>query len=179
MPVGEQAGLRVTWNHFLFPPRRRSATRFRRRGVFPLFRSRCSFGASLMPPGETLAARPEAGEIAAARRTTVGCRANSQQEPSPAWRTVVLLAPGGQLLSVAAGAACIFPCAIGPHAGFPTVAATAAPQLRDSQPAAEKLRKVLALGDPHIARSAFWASELHPNLFGQLSHRRGNTPGDY
>ena len=81
-----------------------------------------------MPPREPLLAFAEAGEVAAAGRATVRRSAQPQQHTRPARGVIILLAPGGKFLAIAARAARIFPGAVLPHAGFPARAAAPAPQ---------------------------------------------------
>ena len=112
MPVGERTGRRVTWNHFLFLP--------------VLLNPGCRLRFS---PRVAFLAGAEAREIAAARGTAVRRRADSQKEPGPQRRIIVLLTPGGQILAIAARAAGVSPRTAGPTAGFPARLASAAAQL--------------------------------------------------
>src|SRR5216684_3188597 len=79
-------------------------------------------------PGEALLAGAIAGEVAAAHRAAVRRRSHPQQQHGPQRRAIVLFAPGGKFLPVAARAACEFPRTLIPYAGGPTRAAARAPQ---------------------------------------------------
>ena len=162
MPVGEQAERRVTWNHFSFAPDSRHTLSVLSSWDFRLLGTPCglwrSVHAGLVTPGEPFPASPEAGEVTTAGGAAVRRGADSQQETRPARRVIILFAPGAQFLAVTAGAARILPSPVGPHAGFPTMMAAPAPQRIDPQPAAEELRKALALRNPHIARTTLGAS---------------------
>ena len=73
----------------------------------------------LVPPGEFFLAPFEAGEVAAAGNAAVRSGAEAQPQCGPAGRAVVLFAPGGKLLAITFGAACVFPGGGFPGAGGP------------------------------------------------------------
>jgi hypothetical protein len=140
----------------------RSVSSYRlRRSRCAAFGLRGSFHPSLVTPTEALLAPPEAGEIAAACRAAVGSRAHAQQEHDPARRMIVLLAPRGEFLAVAAGAACVPPSAFRPYAGLPAMAATAATQGINTEDAAEHLRDASPVRHTRLAATAFRARKLH------------------
>lgn len=126
-----------------------------------ILRRRCSFHASLITPTEAFLAPPEAGEIAAAGGAAVGGGANAQKKPGPARRMVILLAPGGELLAIAAGAVCVLPRALRPRAGLPAMAATAATERINTGDAAEHLRSGSPMRHPRFTAPAFRARKLH------------------
>jgi len=129
---------------------------FRFRRFFPTDRAWLPFS-----PRIAFLARAETGEIAAARRAAVGSRADTQHDARPGRRMVVMLAPGGQLLPVAARAARVFPGPRSPRAGFPTgLAAPAAQRINPHQPF-DIFRKILPLRYTHIPGTAFRTRQLH------------------
>ena len=125
------------------------------------FHARGRLRASPMTPTEAFLAPPEAGEIAAARRTAVGCGPQPQKQRYPAPRIIVLFAPGGEFLAVAARAARVSPCALRPNTGLPAIAATAATQGINADDAAQHLRYVSPMRYTRFAATAFRAGKLH------------------
>lgn len=126
---------------------------FLRTGTFRSLSSRAlNIHVGLVPPREPLAAAPEAREIAPARSTTIGSCAEPEEDRGPARRAIILLAPCGQFLPVTARAPGVLPRVIGPHTGLPAMAASAAAQRIDPDPAFEEFRKILAMGQPHFTR---------------------------
>ena len=93
-----------------------------------------------MTPSEAFLARAIAGEITAAGGASVGRGAQPQKDHGPAWRMIVLLAPRGEFLAIAARAVCVLPRALRPSTGLPTMTATAAAERINSNQAAEHLR---------------------------------------
>jgi hypothetical protein len=114
-----------------------------------------------MPPGEPLLAFTEAGEVAAAGCAPVRRGAQAQQNPRPAGRVIVLLAPGSEFLAIAAPAARIFPCAVLPNAGFPACVATTAPQWILADQSKKLLLNPVAVRNAYIASVAPRASKPH------------------
>ena len=114
-----------------------------------------------MPPGEPLLAFTETGEVAAAGRAPVRRGAQAQQNARPAGRVIVLLAPGGEFLAIAARTARIFPCAVLPNTGLPARAATPAPQWILADQSAQLLSKPVTVRHAYIAGAALRASKLH------------------
>jgi hypothetical protein len=163
MPAGNKLIYRVTWNHFLFPPSLLLQSLGRVPGCrlrwsrSAAFRLRGHLRASLVPPTEALLAPPEAGEIAAACRAAVGSRADAQEERGPARRMIILLAPRRQLLAVAAGATCVSPRALCPHARLPASVATTATQGINAQDAPEHFRHGPPVRHTRFAATAFRA----------------------
>ena len=114
-----------------------------------------------MPPGKPLLAFAEAGEIAAAGRATVRRSAQAQQNARPAGRIIVLLAPGGEFLPIAAWTARISPRSVLPHTGFPARVATPASQRILADQAAQRLRDPVSVRNAYVASTALRASKLH------------------
>ena len=114
-----------------------------------------------MPPGEPLFAFTETGKVAAAGRAPVRSGTQAQQNARPAGRVIVLLAPGGEFLAIAARTARIFPCAVLPNTGLPARAATPAPQWILADQSAKLLSKPVAVRHSYIAGAALRASKLH------------------
>lgn len=74
---------------------------------------------------------------------------------------IILLAPGGEILAIAARAAGIFPGSAGPDAGFPTGPAAAAAQGIDAEDAFENFGNGLPVRDAHVSRAALRTGQLH------------------
>jgi hypothetical protein len=104
-----------------------------------LFRRRRIPGA----PTQLLFARAKAGEIASAGGTTVGSSTAAEHDNRPARRMIVLLAPSGKVLTVAARAAGELPGSRSPHAGCPTASAAAAAEWVNSEKCSNFLAKIL------------------------------------
>ena len=119
------------------------------------------FGANLVAPIERSSLRLETGEITAARRTTAGTGAESQQQKRPTGRVIVLGCPFGQFLPVAAGTTRIFPRSVRPEAGFPTATAAAAADDRKAHKTLEELDQPLRLGNADLPSPAVRTSYLH------------------
>jgi len=171
MPAGERADRRVTWNHIFFthrlvaPPisQYNSIKLFRNLGfrffVHPRFR---------LPPGILFFARPEAREIATAGSAAIRRRAQLKQQADPAARAIVLRAPGGQVLTIAAWASRELPGPGGPCAGLPARAASPAPQGVDPQQSFDVFSEIPVLRNTNVARSTLGACELHRGPFDKL-----------
>jgi hypothetical protein len=111
-----------------------------------LFRhSRNGFAADVVPPGEALLARFEAGEVAAASLAAARRSAQPQQEPGPTRGVIVPGRPFGQFLTVAAWAPRISPRPIRPHAGFPAATAAPAAEARNAGQVLHVLEKSLGM----------------------------------
>ena len=126
-----------------------------------VFRPRRRLRASLMSPTEAFLAPFKAGEIAAAGGAAIRGGTAAQQNHSPTRRVIVLLAPGAQILAIAAGTAGKSPGSISPYAGFPARAAFAATQRVDSEQSPNFLPQTCFMGDPYVPCSALWAGKLH------------------
>jgi|ERR1700722_13388958 hypothetical protein len=156
MPAGERAVRRVTWNHFLL-------VSFRR-----LFGLVLAF--FVLSPGEALFAGAVAREIATARSTAVRGRAPAQQDSGPQRRMVILLAPGGQFLAIAARATGIFPRSRMPDTGAPTGFAAPATQGIRSEKRLDMLSQTPPMRHAYISCATFrtgklhWASSIITNL---------------
>ena len=112
-------------------------------------------------PAMFFAAWTVTGEIAPARRTTVGSGAATEHNDGPARRVIVLFAPGRQILAITSGTTGELPCSRSPHAGAPSCAATTATKRVNSKKRANFLGEILLLRNPDVARSAFWTGKLH------------------
>ena len=99
-------------------------------------------------PAMLFLASAEAGEIAAAGGAAVRSRAAAQQDHGPARRMIVLLAPGAQILAIAAGTAGKPPGSVGPNAGSPACAAFAAAQRVDPEKRPNFLQDIWFCGRP-------------------------------
>jgi hypothetical protein len=113
------------------------------------------------PPAMLFFACSETGEIAAAGGAAIRGGTAAQQNHSPTRRVIVLLAPGAQILAIAAGTAGKSPGSISPYAGFPARAAFAATQRVDSEQSPNFLPQTCFMGDPYVPCSALWAGKLH------------------
>lgn len=199
MPVGEQAAGGSLGT--IFYPARPTArvARGQLRYLFPRFfhgrglsshrglrsgRSRNNCGSNLVSPGETFLQGFEAGEIAATCRAAVSSGAEPQQEPGPSRRIIVVLLPFAQFLPVAAGTPRVPPGTVGPHAGFPSVVAAAAAELRNAHETLQVIAQAVRAGDAHIPSPAARTFQLHRSkdpkryyrpVFGEL-HRIPRTP---
>ncbi len=125
-----------------------------------LFRG-CPLFRLLFSPGVSFLAGAKAGKIAPAGRAAIRRSAQAQQHRDPLLGTVVLLAPGGQFLTITARATRVFPGSAGPDAGKPTRAASPASQGIDTHQTFEIFYEILPLGNAYIARSTVGTSQLH------------------
>ena len=107
-------------------------------------------------PTVSFLAGTEAGEVAAARWTAVRSGAAAKHDQRPAGRVIVLLAPGSQLLTIAARTAGELPRSGSPHAGSPSGAAAAAAKRVNTEESAKLLGKVLFVRNPYVPGSTLW-----------------------
>ena len=171
MPVGKRAVQRVTWNHFCAsrlraapdgnPSFRLVIPRVRPPYLRIGFHLRLRRGTFLAPPGKLFLALFEAREIAAARRATVGRRAQAQLDYCPTRRVVVVFAPGGEFLAIAFGAARVSPGGRMPDAGYPASLAAPAAERAGAVNSAKPLAEPSAMRYPGVARAAMGAGKLH------------------
>ena len=117
-------------------------------------------------PGVFFFAGPETGEITTTCGTAVRRSAATKHDQGPTRRVIILLAPGGQFLTVAARAAREFPSSSGPNASTPTTSASEAAERIDPEEGADLFRKILFMRNPHIASPALWTRKLHNSETG-------------
>src|SRR5262249_18423205 len=106
-------------------------------------------------------ARPKAGEIAAASGAAIRRRADAQQQARPFWRAIVLFAPRGQVLAIAAWTPRIFPGAASPNAGLPASPAAPAAERINAENTLQNFDQVLPVRHPDVARAALRTGQLH------------------
>ena len=111
----------------------------------------------MVPPTEAFLAAAEAGEIATAGRATIGRGADPQKKRGPTRGIVVLFAPRGQFLAVAARATSEAPSAFRPDTGFPAMAAAAAAKGINSEDPAKHFGNRAAMRHARFPGAAFRA----------------------
>ena len=133
------------------------------RGLFGHRRS------STVAPTQPFLARAKTGEIAPAGRAPIRSGAAAQHDHRPAWRMVILFAPGGQFLAVTTGTARVFPGSGRPDAGSPAASAAPAAQWVNPEERADFLAKILLVRYPDIACSTLRTRKLHESQTTEMT----------
>jgi len=118
-----------------------------------------------LPPCISLLTCAEAREVAAAGGAAIRRGSQAQAHGDGAGRAIVLQAPGGQLLAIAARTAGVSPRAGGPHAGLPAGPAALATQGIDAHDGLQILGETAPVGHMHVARTALGTGKLHARMY--------------